>query len=284
MNIWNRLPLNGAAGETLFLFSFSSDTTNSSYTLRVTDTVSLYQETMNTSSKIQRKCEELNPAIEASTADLLEELKCLLFSKTSYFDLSEDRELLKVQGKLFGYDFKWKFLLAKCTDSQTHSNLLSQVFSCIGQLLAEHQKLTEVIRAKDLEIFDFEQSGAVLTRKSLKTDTYNPKILDSVSYTSDKDANVLCTDEYKEVQIRTVADKSELSKSTPTKDAGLEKARRKRIRIRGRDDLYGGSDDEEETEDEVHAKKSPVKSSQASLAPKAIPKTNKKVAKKLRKL
>lgn len=285
MNIWNLLPLNGGESET-YLFSFISDANNSSYTLRVTDTISMYQETMTSSVKIQRKCEDLNPAIEASTEDLLEELKCLLFSKTSYFDLSEDRDVLKVQGKLFGYDFKWKFSLTKCSDEQANKNLMREVFLCLGQLLAEQQKLMQVIRAKDLEIFDFEQSGAVLTRKTLKTDTFDPKVLETVSPTSTalagEEAKIICSEEYKLVQIRTIADKSVISKSTPTKDLGSEKARRKRIRIRGREDLYGGSDDEEETTDKSKGGGS-VQSSPIA-APRIVPKANKKVAKKLRKL
>ena len=143
----------------------------------------------------------------------------------------------------------------------------------------------QVIRAKDLEIFDFEQSGAVLTRKSLKTETFDPKVLDTVSApTSSSVGEVLCSEDYKDVQIRTIADKSAVSKSTPTKDVGSEKARRKRIRIRGREDLYGGSDDDDDDEKEGTAAATSSSSSSPAKAPKVIPKANKKVAKKLRKL
>jgi hypothetical protein len=292
MNDWRPIDLEGLDSDRPPVASFIF--TASSYVFTLTDGDEVFEERLE-AARIEERCEHLNPAVEADTADLVEELKDLVFAKSSHFAVEKkekDHLKLKLTGKLFGVDFNWTF---RPSSKDRRGNLTFELLKVVARLIGENEHLVKKLKAKDLEIFDLEGSGATLSRKTLKTEPFEEKQLAELVVPKIDDhrllESIMTRPEYKQVLERIYAD---LPPTTVTPGCD-NKARRKRIRIRGmkKSDLFDDESDDEDQDDDVPVSKKPVVEKAAAApvpVPKAVaslraPATQKKnVAKKLKKL
>ncbi len=264
------------------------------YALHLTDGARVFSERL-AAEQVEVRCEDLNPAVEASAEDLVEEITGLLASKTSHVQLKELKTgsnlRLEAAGKLFGYDFRWRFDLEALSAEAAYDALFSNVFKCVSHLLEQQRHLLQVIKAKDLEIFDYEQSGATLTRRTLKTDKFDAArdLHNKVPYTPRDDAEVmsstLSSEEFRRVQrsVEAGAGRKRALAATPEEERAKARARAKRIRIKGAAaQLFQEEESQQESEKTPTKKGDGGGGSRQGLSESA--KKNKALAKKLKKL
>merc|ERR1712142_152317 len=68
-----------------------------------------------------------------------------------------------------GIPYKWIFSLVRGSSSEFHDMITMSLLQNMARLIQEKKELVSIIRSKDLELEDYENSGAKLTRKALKT-------------------------------------------------------------------------------------------------------------------
>ncbi len=276
------------------------------YELHLTDAARVFRERLAPKQVLDR-CGDLNPAVEAEAEDLVEEIAAMLEDRTSHVALAEEDYggaddagggggeggmRLRANGKLFGYDFKWHFVAARLGAEKAYGSLLCDLLKCVSHLLNQRRHLLQVVQAKDLEIFDYEQGGASLTRRTLKTDKFDrATALDKVPYVPVDDPGLvktLASEDFRGVQraVEAGGRRRAATAITPEEERAKARARKKRIRIKGAgaqllrpDDLE--NDDEEEDKSRVFAKESGEKRPSA-MSDRV--KSKKVLAKKLRKL
>ena len=150
---------------------------NFNYTCYLTDLVNVYIEDLDKEAFMKR-FNDLNEDLEVENyEEVLTELGRILQLSTGY----------KKRAKMFAdgicevnvdwvsedIPYKWRFILRRGSSQQFNSQVFCQVFDCMYKLAQEKKTLLEVVRKKDLEIEDYETSGARLSRKSLKTGRFN---------------------------------------------------------------------------------------------------------------
>lgn len=67
------------------------------------------------------------------------------------------------------YALRWRFKLSPGTIEQFSELVTKKLFLCLLKQQQDHDSLLEIIKKKDLEIEDYENCGASLSRSSLKT-------------------------------------------------------------------------------------------------------------------
>ncbi len=263
------------------------------YELHLTDATKLFRERLTPREAVDR-CQDLNPAVEfAQPEDLVEELTALLADKTSNLSVEEEEEAgvrLKANGKLFGYDFRWNFAPSRLDSEKFFDFFLSDVLKCFSHLLEQNRHLLEVIRNKDLELLDYRQGGATLTRKNLKTERLDKAaILKQVSYVPKDDPqliSVLASGDFREVQRAVEAGRNRKvveAATTPEEERSRARDRKRRIKIKGAAaQLFKEEDDDHEEQREVDSPKKTGEKRQVQLSESI--KNKKQLAKKLRKL
>ncbi len=257
------------------------------YQLRLTNAASAFQERLS-SDQVQDRCGRINPAVEADSDDLVEEIQQLMSDGTTHLKLRKEGENaleLEVAGKLFGYDFRWNFATKKEEDA--FDSVLRPALKCISLLLEQRRKLVDIIRAKDLELLDFEQAGHSLTRKNLKTPKFDMK-KDGLSRLSAAKPDpelvrMLASDEYREVQraaeeMGAATDKG--ADQSPEEGKARAKARARRIKIKGVAGMLMAADKNEDEDDEGGS----IVQTQTKRPISSTKKSNNALVKKLKKL
>lgn len=173
----------------------------------MTDGKTCLKETL-TADQVQSRNAQLNPAVEASAGDLIPEIVQIMSKNTTSIDLpAQDEPVLKIRGKLYNYDFQWHFEVTTMNSEELFEILSSSFLNVLLAMFSRQDFLVDLLKQKDLEIFDYSQSGATLSRKSLKTEKFDPAQLKQVvlpqTRSSNKDTsslNLLTTEPFQEIQ------------------------------------------------------------------------------------
>ena len=288
---WKTLPTDSSATNTNSNWLYSFDGGSHGYRMTLTNLVDAYEERFD-SQEVQDRCGDLNPAVEASTEDLTEEIGGLLTSNTSNIQLEETKDgatTVTVNGKLFGYDFRWRFDLTRLSSEGFHTCVVSQLVRCVSHLFTQQEYLAQTLQAKDLELADYEYGGATLTRKNAKTERFDRAQLNKVPVEPASDlTRVVASDKFRSVQSSVAHGK----RATPVKATSAEerssreRERRKRIRIKGAGQLFKDEEEEDDCSDRNRSSSSPSpkKPTVAPTVVSAAAKKKQAVAKKLKKL
>eukprot|EP00095_Tigriopus_kingsejongensis_P002118 snap_masked-scaffold447_size167621-processed-gene-0.7 protein:Tk02118 transcript:snap_masked-scaffold447_size167621-processed-gene-0.7-mRNA-1 annotation:"mitochondrial ornithine transporter" len=228
-----------------------------------------------TASAVLERNRRDNPAVEASAADLMLELVPLMSHSSTSVELKPDLSL-KIQGQLHNYDFYWRFQLAELPSKRWMDTLSSELVEVLAVTLARQEYLVDLIKRKDLEIYDYAQSGTGLSRKSLETEKFDPQHLERIApaIADGRPISFFTSDQYKAIQ-------KSLLHATPATIIPSPAAQSRHIRIEGRkvgEWRYGNSDDDED--EAVAGSQSPLKRPTAASGLSA----KSSLAKKLKKL
>ena len=299
---WMPLRCEGG-GDATYVYRF--DKRPGLYDLCVTDGVQMYSEKLK-SHGIEDRCSDLNPAIdEAPANDLVEEISDMLANTSTHIEIVKpDSEVSKsmeltLQGKLFGYDFQWRFQLVRDSPQRFYDNVSKELLGVIGHMFEREKYLTQLLRDKDLEISDYLSTGATLTRKSLKTEPFGRDDLGSKARLDSSSVSVqlLASESFRQTQK--VIQCTQSNNGNPTTPTSTRKERKKRIRIKGMkvSDMLKSDDEDNNSEDTDEEPPAKISSSQrpSTMAKDSPTKTQtpnvqiqtqakKKMAKRLKKL
>jgi len=172
---WRKLELGGQA----YLLQLNVREDIVGYSCYLTDLVNIYKEEVNKEG-FSDKFGEINSDLELD--DIVEG-----FKEVTGIMLSEGER--KIKGKVLedccdlkvewfseGIPYKWIFKLVRESSSEFHELVTKSLLNSMALLLGEREELVSIIRSKDLEIEDYENSGAKLTRKALKTTWFKPEL------------------------------------------------------------------------------------------------------------
>jgi len=147
------------------------------YRLLVTDMAQLMVEEVS-SEHFKKRFIELNSDLEdVDMADGINEISEVLedLTKCDKVAVEHGENSMKISLDWFsgGIPFSWEFLLQRSSGEMFESIVTKGLTSVISVLLQERDILFNIVRDKDLELEDYVNSGAKLTRKSLKTDRFD---------------------------------------------------------------------------------------------------------------
>jgi len=173
---WRKVELGGQT----FLFQLNVDEGSVGYSCYLTDLVNIYKEEIDKNGFTGR-FNEVNSDLEVSDIleDGLKEVVSIVNSdgeKKIKGEIIEDCCDLHVQWLSEGIPYKWIFKMVRGSSSEFHDNVTKSLLKSMALLLGERDELVSIIRSKDLEIEDYENSGAKLTRKALKTTWFKPEL------------------------------------------------------------------------------------------------------------
>ncbi|XP_068102100.1 non-homologous end-joining factor 1 [Hyperolius riggenbachi] len=166
-------------GESTFLCKVHF--TESSYSLLLSDLTSVWFEEAGP-DVIQERSKELNKRLKAPISSFLSHLSRLLLP---LLDSGEDGQhrfscqrtegtlMLHVKSQLSGLPFYWEFHCREANVSAVCRHLVRPLISMTTALDGQCQELAALLLRKDAEIQDYQESGAVLTRDRLKTETFD---------------------------------------------------------------------------------------------------------------
>ncbi|XP_059094677.1 non-homologous end-joining factor 1-like [Tigriopus californicus] len=178
----------------------------------MTDGKTCFKETL-TAEEVRSRNGRLNPAVEASAGDLIPEIVQILSKNTTSLDLlpsellqrDDDEDgidpVLKIRGKLYNYDFQWHFDLTAMGAEELFEILSSSLLNVLSAMFARQDFLVDLLKKKDLEIFDYSQSGATLSRNSLKTEKFDLAHLKETALPSTPSSlSLLTTEPFHDIQ------------------------------------------------------------------------------------
>ncbi|XP_053452535.1 non-homologous end-joining factor 1 isoform X2 [Nycticebus coucang] len=155
--------------------------TKQGYALMVSDLQQVWYEQVDT-SVINQRAKELNKRLSAPPAAFLCHLDNLLRpllkdnAHHSEATFSCDREvealILRVRSELSGLPFYWNFHCIQARPSLVSQHLIRPLMGMSLALQCQVKELAKLLRMKDLEIQDYQESGATLSRDRLKTEPF----------------------------------------------------------------------------------------------------------------
>jgi len=166
--------------EHTYLLQIRENKDSTGYTCYLTDLVNLFKEETN-KHEFSAKFNDFNKDLELDDIDeAFKELMNILNSsenksKKIFGNMSEDSCSINVEWFSEGIPYKWRFDMSKQSNTEFHDVITKSILNGMSVLLEEREKLNNIIRSKDLEIEDYENGGAKLTRKALKTNWFNPE-------------------------------------------------------------------------------------------------------------
>jgi len=166
---WQRVELGGE----MYLFQLVVREGMMGYTCYLTDLVNIYKEQIDKDG-FSKKFSEVNGDIELDDIDegFREVIKIMnkqdkkVNGKVLF---EEDIFNMDVEWISDGIPYKWTFNLVRGSSTEFHDMITKSLLKGMAILLQEKKELVSIIRSKDLELEDYENSGAKLTRKALKT-------------------------------------------------------------------------------------------------------------------
>lgn len=155
--------------------------TKQGYALLVSDLQQVWYEQVDT-TMVSQRAKELNKRLTAPpTAFLchLDDLLCPLLKDTTHpskatfsCDCVAGALILRVRSELSGLPFNWHFHCIPASFSLVSQHLVRPLMGMSLALQCHVRELTALLRMKDLEIQDYRESGAVLSRGRLKTEPF----------------------------------------------------------------------------------------------------------------
>ncbi|KAM4868218.1 non-homologous end-joining factor 1 isoform X2 [Urocitellus parryii] len=155
--------------------------TKQGYTLLVSDLQQVWHEQVDT-SVVSQRAKELNKRLTAPPAAFLCHLDNLLrpllkniahpSEATFSCDLVAEALILRVRSELSGLPFYWNFHCILASPSLVSQHLIRPLMGMSLALQCHVKELSTLLRMKDLEIQDYQESGAMLSRGRLKTEPF----------------------------------------------------------------------------------------------------------------
>ncbi|XP_032210730.1 non-homologous end-joining factor 1 isoform X2 [Mustela erminea] len=155
--------------------------TRQGYALLVSDLQQVWHEQVDT-CVVSQRAKELNKRLTAPPAALLchlDELLCPLLKDTAcpgkvsfVCDRVGEALILRVRSELSGLPFYWNFHCIPASPSLVSQHLIRPLMGMSLTLQCQVRELATMLRMKDLEIQDYQESGAVLSRDRLKTEPF----------------------------------------------------------------------------------------------------------------
>ncbi|XP_032450410.1 non-homologous end-joining factor 1 isoform X2 [Lynx canadensis] len=175
MQPWAWLPL---AENSLLVKAYI---TKQGYALLVSDLQQVWHEQVD-ASVVSQRAKELNKRLTAPPAAFLCHLDDLLRpllkdtacpgKATFSCDRVDEAMILRVQSELSGLPFYWNFHCILANPSLVSQHLIRPLMGMSLALQCQGRELATLLRMKDLEIQDYQESGAVLSRDRLKTEPF----------------------------------------------------------------------------------------------------------------
>jgi len=166
---WHKLDLAGK----LYLFKLTAREGIVGYSCYLTDLVDLYQEQIDREGfcdKFSRVNSDLElDDIGEGFGEVISIMKAEEKARKVKGEIMPDSCDLQVEWISEGIPYKWIFHLVKGSSSNFHDVVTKSLLDSMAFLVQEKKELVNIIRSKDLELEDYENSGAKLTRKALKT-------------------------------------------------------------------------------------------------------------------
>ncbi|XP_037704872.1 non-homologous end-joining factor 1 [Choloepus didactylus] len=155
--------------------------TRQGYALLVSDLQQVWHEQVDT-TVVSQRAEELNKRLTAPPAAFLCHLDNLLrpllkdISYPSKATFSCDRVagalILRMRSELSGFPFHWNFHFVLASPSLVSQHLIRPLMGMSLALQCQVRELATVLHMKDLEIQDYQESGATLSRGRLRTEPF----------------------------------------------------------------------------------------------------------------
>ncbi|KAL0624620.1 Non-homologous end-joining factor 1 [Plecturocebus cupreus] len=155
--------------------------TNQGYALLVSDLQQVWHEQVDT-SVVSQRAKELNKRLTAPPAAFLCHLDNLLRpllkdaahpSEAAFScDRVADTLILRVRSELSGLPFYWNFHCILASPSLVSQHLIRPLMGMSLALQCQMKELATLLHMKDLEIQDYQESGAMLSRDRLKTEPF----------------------------------------------------------------------------------------------------------------
>ncbi|KAM7247549.1 hypothetical protein CapIbe_001502 [Capra ibex] len=155
--------------------------TRQGYALLVSDLQQVWHEQVDT-SVISQRAKELNKRLTAPPEAFLCHLDDLLRpllkdascpgTATFSCDHVEEALILRVRSELSGLPFYWNFHCILASPSLVSQHLIRPLMGMSLALQCQVRDLTTLLHMKDLEIQDYQESGATLSRDRLKTEPF----------------------------------------------------------------------------------------------------------------
>ncbi|XP_042851290.1 non-homologous end-joining factor 1 isoform X1 [Panthera tigris] len=155
--------------------------TKQGYALLVSDLQQVWHEQVD-ASVVSQRAKELNKRLTAPPAAFLCHLDDLLRpllkdtacpgKATFSCDRVDEAMILRVQSELSGLPFYWNFHCILANPSLVSEHLIRPLMGMSLALQCQGRELATLLRMKDLEIQDYQESGAVLSRDRLKTEPF----------------------------------------------------------------------------------------------------------------
>ncbi|XP_032257874.1 non-homologous end-joining factor 1 isoform X2 [Phoca vitulina] len=155
--------------------------TKQGYALLVSDLQQVWHEQVD-ACVVSQRAKELNKRLTAPPAAFLCHLDDLLRpllkdtacpSKATFVcDRVAEALILRVRSELSGLPFYWNFHCTLASPSLVSQHLIRPLMGMSLALQCQVRELATVLRMKDLEIQDYQESGAVLSRDRLKTEPF----------------------------------------------------------------------------------------------------------------
>ncbi|XP_023235956.1 non-homologous end-joining factor 1-like isoform X1 [Centruroides sculpturatus] len=148
------------------------------YCILLTDLNSIYYEYLS-GLEIERKFSEMNAGLEMSLSRILLQLKKALKglengdSQNLCVTRENDEYLIKMETLLAGIPFSWTFALKENRNIRMKDHLLIPCLGMIAELQQRQACLLSIIEKKDLEIEDYKEQEAKVSRKYLETKPFN---------------------------------------------------------------------------------------------------------------
>ncbi|XP_023366066.1 non-homologous end-joining factor 1 isoform X1 [Otolemur garnettii] len=155
--------------------------TKQGYALLISDLQQVWYEQVDT-SVINQRAKELNKRLSASPEAFLCHLDNLLrpllkdnaphSEATFSCDHEAEALILRVRSELSGLPFYWNFHCILARPSLVSQHLIRPLMGMSLALQCQVKELATLLRMKDLEIQDYQESGATLSRDRLKTEPF----------------------------------------------------------------------------------------------------------------
>jgi len=160
------------------LFKLQAETLGG-YSCYLTDLLNIYKEIISKEIFAER-FNEVNSDLEISdVGEVLTEVSSVINGEGEKKVVGEVREdfcEIKVDWQMDEIPYMWIFKMERGSSYDFNQQVTKFLLSSIALLLGERDYLVSVIRNKDLEIEDYENSGSKLTRKALKTTWFKPEV------------------------------------------------------------------------------------------------------------
>ena len=137
----------------------------------LTDLVTIYTENLTT-ELFKQRFNKLNSDLEVEDFDeiLSDVIKTIENGKDVEAKIVDDSRVdINIRWSEDDTEFKFMFSVDKGSPQLFHDHVFTPVAQCLIRVSEEKQVLLETVKKKELEIQDYECSGAKLTRKRLKT-------------------------------------------------------------------------------------------------------------------